>query len=558
MFDLISLMPLALIVVGAFTLAGRGKQSGLQLPKGAVAQAWAFALVVPFLLQYAFELVWRGNNPFRVTPVCWLLVDTTGMPLSLAQFIDDLGCRTTGALIGIFVARALIRSFILRAAVPIQSAVPPHLTPLRAGFDSKVPVATVEQADGQMRKTGEEASTHESSTTATLAEEAAKVTPTPASAEKAAPPRHRLTLFSVSALSLVLILAAGLLWHRSSVSGRLPSTEQLSRSPEPARSSPAALPSAPVCDPTAKLALDKQDVEVTTSDGVKHVISNYSEDRDLQGSGTPWDDSVVMVREYPALKALIAINLHPSAAQGVGYGHQDAPLKSAVLLIPISSIVDVAFQKTKDQATVSSVCLAGGERLTAGEGFGHLVGKENLGSIGTANFESWIGDITDLKAASPVPFNAGFDSFGVHETPFRADITDTAGTRVALTKALFLDRAQVSIGNTGYDSLVFSTDLVAKRGQATSLKIPFSKISKIELGKPSDEGYGAQVTLRTGETFDLTILSSEGMILPSSGILGSSSEGWVWVPWAVVSNVEIGYQEQGKTSGPSTPQSHIE
>lgn len=148
MFNLIALMPLALIVVGAFKLAGGVKQSGLELHKGAVAQAWALALVVPFLLQYAFALVWRGNNPFAVTPVCWLLVDVTGMPLSLAQFIDDLGCRTTGAVIGIFVTRALIRKFVLRGAGSIQSAGSAPLTELRADSDSKAPVKAVEQAGG--------------------------------------------------------------------------------------------------------------------------------------------------------------------------------------------------------------------------------------------------------------------------------------------------------------------------------------------------------------------------------------------------------------------------
>jgi hypothetical protein len=247
-----------------------------------------------------------------------------------------------------------------------------------------------------------------------------------------------------------------------------------------------------------------------------------------------------MVREYPALKGLIAINLHPLDTQTGGYSRQEPPLRSAVLLVPISSIVDAEFRRTKNQGTTSSVCLAGGERLTAGEGFGHLAGKENLGSIKSADFDSWVGDIAGLKAASPVPFRAGFDSFGVHETPFRADIVDTAGTHISLTKALFLDRARVSIGNTEYDSLVFSPNLIAKRGQATNLKVPFSKITKIDLGKPSDEGYGAQLTLRTGERLDLTILSSDGMILPSSGILGASSQGWVWVPWSVASSAEIG------------------
>jgi hypothetical protein len=533
-------MPLALIVVGAFKLTGGLKQSGLELHKGAVSQAWAFALVVPFLLQYAFALVWRGNNPFEVTFVCRLLVDVTGMPLSLAQFIDDLGCRTTGAVIGIFVARALIRKFVLRGADPIQSAGSAPLTELRADSDSKAPVKAVEQAGGTNPD-----STQEPVATATSAEGAAIGTPTPGLAKQSWPAPRRLILFAAFGLFAVVILVAGLVWRRSSDSAELPATDQVSQPPAPPPASPPALPSAPVCDPAPKLGLDKRDIEVTTDDGVKHVVSDYVQDRDLQGSGAPWDDSVAMVREYPALKGLIAINLHPLGAQARGYREQSPPLKSAVLLITISSIVDVAFQRTENQATVSSVCLAGGERLTAGEGFGHLAGKENLGSIRSADFDSWVGDIADLKAASPTPFRAGLDSFGVHETPFRADIVDTAGTHIALTKALFLDRERVSIGNTGYDSLVFSPNLTAKRGQATNLKVPFSKISKIKLGKPSDDGYGAQLTLRTGETFDLTILSSDGMILPSSGILGASSQGWVWVPWSVVSSAEIG----GSTAG---------
>ena len=72
------------------------------------------------------------------------------------------------------------------------------------------------------------------------------------------------------------------------------------------------------------------------------------------------------------------------------------------------------------------------------------------------------------------------------------------------------------------------------------MNVPSSKISRIKLGKAGDKGYAAQATLRTGETFDLTITSSKGMMMPSSGILGCTSRGWVWVPWSVVSTMNIG------------------
>jgi len=336
---------------------------------------------------------------------------------------------------------------------------------------------------------------------------------------------------------LALLIRARIAGPKRSTSGgttQTVSSDNASPNPRPPSSSTAQL-LAPQCDATVAPKAGTQDIQVTTSDGVKHIVSNYSEDRQLQGSGTPWDDAVALDRDYPALRTLIAIDLHPSEDKSGGYTRHEPPLTSAVLLIPISAMADVAFKRAGDQGTVSSVCLAGGESFIAGEGFGHLVGREDLRSLGTANFESWVGDIADLKAVSPVPFKANFEYFGVHQTPFGADFVDTAGAHIALTKALFVD---VGMDN-GYDSIVFSSNLKATKGKATNLSIPFSKIGAIKLEKTSDDGYGAQLTLRTGELSDITILSSKGMILPSSGILGSSSKGWVWVPWSVVTDVEI-------------------
>ncbi len=109
MFELLSVVPFVVVIVGAFYSAGDAKRSGQKLSRAATASVWALAIIVPLISQYLVEAM---LFPFFCYFLC---AHVLGMPLSVAEYINDLIWRTTGALIGIFlVRRYLLKKVILR------------------------------------------------------------------------------------------------------------------------------------------------------------------------------------------------------------------------------------------------------------------------------------------------------------------------------------------------------------------------------------------------------------------------------------------------------------
>lgn len=96
-----------------------------------------------------------------------------------------------------------------------------------------------------------------------------------------------------------------------------------------------------------------------------------------------------------------------------------------------SSLDVITFTRQKigqDIQTRSVIRLAGGQPFDGGGGFWKLYAKENLGSLGTANFSADFDDIKAIRSlAAPVSFGGDFSFFGVTEVPFSVRVTDTAG-----------------------------------------------------------------------------------------------------------------------------------
>jgi hypothetical protein len=133
--------------------------------------------------------------------------------------------------------------------------------------------------------------------------------------------------------------------------------------------------------------------------------------------------------------------------------------------------------------------------------------------------------------------------FGSHAVPFKASATDLSGRVIAFEKAVFSQADTAArprhgyFGDTMYATVTFSSDLAVTRSETRHLSLSSAKLRRIEVVKNhgASHEYDAKMTLRSGESFDLTISPP----YDPSGILGATPDGWVWVPWYAVSFVEF-------------------
>jgi hypothetical protein len=317
-------------------------------------------------------------------------------------------------------------------------------------------------------------------------------------------------------------------------------------------------------------------IEVTDVRGTKHIVTDYGNGSRFFRAGLPFDD---ISDDYPkngkgfwdkakSLKTAIAVELHSpedqakirKAALDRGMSQNvDADHIHTVLLIPLPSIDTITFTQQKagqDEGQARSVIrLAGGQSFNAGGGFWKIGGKENLGSLGVADFSADFSDIKEIRSTSPpVPFVGDFAFFGSTEVPFSAKVTDTAGEAIVLSKALYCttgtfsvpdkrNSAFISYGNVELRTVKFRSSLDVKVGGTSSVSIPPSKLRTLRVVRVDNTlggnaNYVAKVILRTGETVDLAIVPSDGIYVPN-GILGASPKGWVWIPWFAVASVEF-------------------
>jgi hypothetical protein len=307
-------------------------------------------------------------------------------------------------------------------------------------------------------------------------------------------------------------------------------------------------------------------IEVTDARGIKHKLVDYNNGSRFLDAGLPFDDNItddykVSSKGFWAratgLRTVVAVELHTPEEQAKihevnvrrGMTREfDFTQTHAILLVPLRSLDTIAFtiQKSGENAHTSSVIhLAGGDSFSGGSGFGALKGKENVGSLGLADFSIDLSEVKSIRSVGPtVPFVGDFAFFGTAQTPFRAKVTDAAGDVTTLKKALYCTTSQFSVPNNKDNAFVtygdvelttvkFSSSLAVKVGGTSALSIPPSRLRSINLNLTGD-WYTAAATLRTGERLDLTI-ETDGA---PSGILGASSKGWVWVPWLAIASVE--------------------
>lgn len=318
-------------------------------------------------------------------------------------------------------------------------------------------------------------------------------------------------------------------------------------------------------------------IEITDVRGKKHVVMDYGNGSRFFRAGLPFDDNIT--DDYPtnpngkgfwaraeALKTVIAVELHTpedqakirKAALDRGMRESELDHTHTVLLIPLPSLDSITFSQQKagqDEGQArSEVRLAGGQSFTAGGGFWQLYGKENLGSLGTADFSADLSDIKSIRLlAPPAPLVADFRFFGASEVPFSVKVTDTAGEVTLLEKALYCSERQFSApsqnntafvryGDTMLTGIKFKSDLDVKVSGTSSLSVAASKLRTVTLGKVALNGFGgyeAKAVLRTGENIDFTITPSEVGIYAPNGIVGVSAKGWVWIPWYAVASIEF-------------------
>jgi hypothetical protein len=318
-------------------------------------------------------------------------------------------------------------------------------------------------------------------------------------------------------------------------------------------------------------------VEITDTHGRKHVVTDYSNGARFVSAGLPFDDNIT--DDYPKgrkgfwerakpLKTAIAVELHDPEGQArirkiaLSRGMRDFDVDHAhtVILIPLASLDIITFTQQKPGRygeARSEIRLAGGQPFNGGGGFWKLYGKEGLGSLGTADFAADFRDIKSIRSLTPsAPFDEDFGFFGATEAPFKVTATDTAGGVIALSKALYCSKRQLTVpdnrnsmfihyGDEIITTIRFKSDLDVMVGGTSSLSIPSSKLRTITVGKVSHNehgGYEAKAVLRTGENLDLTITPSEVGIYVPNGIVGASSKGWVWIPWYAVSTLEFDKQ----------------
>ncbi|MBK8040259.1 MAG: hypothetical protein IPK22_24470 [Verrucomicrobiaceae bacterium] len=114
-----------------------------------------------------------------------------------------------------------------------------------------------------------------------------------------------------------------------------------------------------------------------------------------------------------------------------------------------------------------------------------------------------------------------------------------------LSKAMYCTTKKVHaqllgyVNTTGLTTVDFSSILPIRVGGTSSMKVPSSKLSRLELGKVDDKvpGYLAKAFLGTGEQLEVAVTPEDGIYVPS-GVFGISEKGWVWVPWYAVTSVE--------------------
>lgn len=306
-------------------------------------------------------------------------------------------------------------------------------------------------------------------------------------------------------------------------------------------------------------------VIVTDAAGIKHTLTEWAETRRFQNSGLPFaQDGVALhpdyVRRSSQLSTCIALNYHTpkdqdrilQVAASRGRMENFTSRYQVILIIPLASVDAIKLAKETGTrfsfATLSrqtsSVKIAGRPAFDAGVGYGFLTCKEDLGALGQATFTSWVGDLQEIRAdGEPAIFQGDFGIFGCSAAPFKAIITDTAGTTITLEKAVCCqegtdtrERTDGYVGSVGWKSFTFSSELMMNKGETTHFAIAPAKLQRIEVGKTIGyELYEAKVTLRSGEAFPDLAVSSEG----AKGFLGTTPNGWIWVPWDDVSTVEF-------------------
>ena len=317
--------------------------------------------------------------------------------------------------------------------------------------------------------------------------------------------------------------------------------------------------------PAKELNRTDHKIIVTDGSGIKHTLTEWTETRRFQNSGLPFaEDGVALhpdyIRRSSQLSTCIAINFHTPKDQGrilqvaASRGRMEN-FKSryqVILIIPLSSVDVIKFNKEDgtrfDSGTISkqtsSVKIAGRPAFDAGVGYGFLSCKEDLGSLGQATFSSWVGDMQEIRASGePAKFQGDFNVFGCDAIPFKAVITDTSGTVITLEKAVCCqegtdnrERTDGYIGSVGWKSFTFSSDILMNKGENSHFSIAPAKLQRIEVGKAMGyELYEAKANLRSGESFPDLAVSSRG----AKGFLGTTPDGWVWVPWDDVSVVEF-------------------
>ena len=302
---------------------------------------------------------------------------------------------------------------------------------------------------------------------------------------------------------------------------------------------------------------------VTDRSGTKHVLRECAQNRGIrfQNSGTPFSGAVALDPQYEAsisqLSTFIALNFHTPTEQkrilqaaldrGMGeYGTSEG-FSGVILLVPLSSVEVITFGEKKGERNreqTSSVKVAGRPAFDAGTGYADLRCKEDLGPLGQSDFSAWAEDLKEIRASGePQRFVSDFSVFGTHAVPFKASVTDTSGRVIVFEKAMFSQHDTVErsrypyVGSTGYATVTFGSDLAVTRSETSHLSLSSEKLRRIQVVKNhgTSHEYDAKMTLRTGESFDLTISPPAD----PSGILGATPDGWVWVPWYAVSAVDF-------------------
>jgi hypothetical protein len=315
-------------------------------------------------------------------------------------------------------------------------------------------------------------------------------------------------------------------------------------------------------------------VEVTDIHGAKHIVKDYNNGSRFFRAALPFDDNITddyqkngkgFWEKAKALKTAIAVELHNPEdeakirAAALGRGMRDTNLDNAhtVLLIPLPSLDTITFTSQKvgnEIQTRSVIQLSGEQPFEGGGGFWKLSGKEDLGTLGVADFAAEFSDIKSIRSITPAaPFVGDFRFFGATEVPFSAKVTDTSGAVTVLTKALYCTTGTFTVpnnkntaiftyGDVGLTTVRFKSTLDVKVGGTSSTSIPAAKLRSISVGKVDQTsgwgGYDAKATLRTGETVDLAIVPANGIYIPN-GILGASAKGWVWFPWYAVASIDF-------------------